>query len=111
VSKYHFKNYPGPAPDPHKRAREERERGDGEAGRRGKEKGWDGKVREGSILPNKILRLQHCPWLMINWFESLTILAVLAAFVMSYAHKVFMRMRAQTHLHSVRGACINILCR
>jgi hypothetical protein len=49
VSKYHFKNFPGPAPDPHSKGREGREReGKMKQGRRGKKRGWDGRVRRGS---------------------------------------------------------------
>jgi hypothetical protein len=56
VSKYHFKNFPGPAPDPHSKAEERREggrrRGTGEE-RRGDGMGWKGKG--GEHPPNKIL--------------------------------------------------------
>jgi hypothetical protein len=55
VSKYHFKNFPGASPrTPIQKAGEGREGGKGKQGRGGKERGWDGRVRElGSILQIK----------------------------------------------------------
>jgi hypothetical protein len=50
VSIYHFKHFPGASPGPSfKGQRREGREEKGKQGRGGKERGWDMKVREGSI--------------------------------------------------------------
>jgi hypothetical protein len=68
--------------------------------------GWEGK---GGKHPQ--IKLYDCTALSIagDWFESLTILAAEPDVVCTLS--ILMRIRSRTHLRSVHGACINILCR
>jgi hypothetical protein len=66
VSKYHFKNFPGPAPDPHSKGREGREGGEGETGeeRKGEGMGWEGKGGEHPQIKFYDYSTVHSWWLV-----------------------------------------------